>query len=83
MLLLVTKKSVEKALGQALDPETGLSMLDMGMIRGVTVKAGAVKLKLKPTSPFCPMVSYLVQEIKNKVSAVKGVKSVDVEVVFH
>ncbi len=34
------------------------------------------------TSPFCPLVNQMREDVKEKVKSVKGVKKVDVEVVF-
>lgn len=77
-----TRKAVETALKNAINPETGISMLDMGMIEGIDITGAKVKIKMRPTSPFCPMVGYLVIEIKQKVGKVEGVKEVDVEVLM-
>lgn len=79
--LMITKANVEKALKNAIDPETGISMLDMGMIEGIEVKQENIRIKMRPTSPFCPMVGYLTEEIKKKVGAVRGVKNVDVDII--
>ncbi|MFH8086835.1 MAG: iron-sulfur cluster assembly protein [Candidatus Aenigmatarchaeota archaeon] len=76
------KRKVLTALRKAIDPETGLDLISMGMIKGVEVKGKNVKIKLKPTTPFCPMIDYLKEEIKQKVKKVEGIEKVEVEVVF-
>lgn len=78
----VTKKEIEKALKNAIDPETGISMLDMGMIEGIEIKGAKVKIKMRPTSPFCPMIGYLTNEIEQKVKEVNGIKDVEVDVLL-
>jgi metal-sulfur cluster biosynthetic enzyme len=74
------KKKIMKALGKAIDPETGIDVVSMGMIKKVEEKDGNVKIKFTPTTPFCPMIGYLVQQIEQAAKTVKGVKKVEVEV---
>ncbi|MFH7861021.1 MAG: metal-sulfur cluster assembly factor [Candidatus Aenigmatarchaeota archaeon] len=76
------KEKVLAALRKAIDPETGIDVVSMGMIKGIEVKGKNVKIKFKPTTPFCPMISYLIEEIKQEAKKVKGIGKVEVEVVF-
>lgn len=71
-----------KALEKTIDPETGVDVVKMGMIKEVEVKNGNAKIKFTPTTPFCPMIGYLTEQIKQAVETVKGIKKVEVEVVF-
>ena len=75
------KKKVLAALKKAIDPETGVDVVTMGMIKSVEVKEKDIKIKFKPTTPFCPMVGYLVEQIKQAAKTVKGVGKIEVEVV--
>ena len=70
-----------KALEKVIDPETGLNVVEMGMIRDVVVKDDKVKILFAPTTPFCPMLSYLVNEIRQIAKKVEGVEEVEVKVV--
>jgi len=76
------EKKVLEALKKAIDPETGIDVVTMKMIKGVAVKDGVAKIKFMPTTPFCPMISVLVEEIKKAAMKVKGLKDVEVEVNF-
>jgi metal-sulfur cluster biosynthetic enzyme len=78
---MVTKKDVLKALQDALDPETGISVVDMGLIRDVKVSGDKVDIKMTLTTPFCPLASQIQEEVKKK-AKIPGVKKVDVEIVF-
>jgi metal-sulfur cluster biosynthetic enzyme len=73
------KEKIMKALEKVIDPETGIDVVKMGMIKSVEEKAGSVKIKFRPTTPFCPMISYLTEDIK-KAAKLKGIKKVEVEV---
>lgn len=74
------KEKIMKALGKVIDPETGIDVVKMGMIKSVEEKSGNVKIKFQPTTPFCPMIGYLSENIE-KAAKLKGIKKVEVEVV--
>jgi metal-sulfur cluster biosynthetic enzyme len=79
---MVTKQEVMKALDKFADPEIGISVVKMGLIKSVAVKGGAVKIKMTLTTPFCPMANYLVEGVRSQAKSLKGVKNVDVELVM-
>ena len=72
---------VMEALKGAVDPELGASLLDLGMIKGVRIKDGIVEVDMILTSPLCPLASYMVNDVKDRIKSVKGVKEVKVKVV--
>jgi metal-sulfur cluster biosynthetic enzyme len=78
------KEKIMKALKKnAIDPETGIDVVTMKMVKSVAVdKAGNAVIKFKPTTPFCPMIGYLQEIITQSAKTVKGVKSVKVECVM-
>jgi len=77
------KDKITKALEKVIDPETGIDVVKMGMIKSVEAKGKNVKIKFTPTTPFCPMIGYLVEQIKQAAKAVKGIKEVEVEVGYQ
>jgi metal-sulfur cluster biosynthetic enzyme len=78
---LTLKTAVEKALYRVLDPELGASLMDLGMIKSVTVKDGVATIEMRLTTPFCPLVSHLTSEVKKVAESVKGILRADVKVV--
>ena len=72
------KKKVWEALEKVVDPETGLSLVEMGCIKSVSEKNGEVIIEFTPTSPFCPIAFFLAASIKDAAEKVEGVKSVKV-----
>jgi metal-sulfur cluster biosynthetic enzyme len=66
---------VREAVGQVVDPETGMTFADMQMITSVKEEgAGVVKVEFVPSSPFCPIAFKLAVDIKNAAKKVPGVK---------
>lgn len=83
MLDMDRKDFVVEALRGVLDPHTGVSVYDMGLISELVVGEDFVSLTFMPTSPFCPVGIQLAQAIKEQVLTVDGVKRCDVKVVGH
>jgi metal-sulfur cluster biosynthetic enzyme len=66
---------VREAVGQVVDPETGMTFADMQMITSVKEEGtGVVKVEFVPSSPFCPIAFKLAVDIKNAAKKVPGVK---------
>jgi len=77
------KDIIVEALRSVLDPHTGVSVYDMGLISELEVGSDSVSLTFMPTSPFCPVGVELAQAIKNQVLMVEGISKVTVRVVGH
>jgi len=77
------EKAVREAVGKLLDPETGLTFEEMGIIKDVKVKGRSVEVVYRPTSPFCPIALKLGLDIRRAVEAIEGVESVRVVCVDH
>jgi len=68
-------------LGSVIDPETGADVVRMRLVEDLKVnKEGQVSYTFRPSSPFCPIAVFLVQQIKQAITAVPGVTSQQIEV---
>jgi metal-sulfur cluster biosynthetic enzyme len=79
---MVTKAQIMKALRGCYDPEIAVNVVDLGLIYGVRVDRGRVRIKMTLTTPGCPMHGLITEEIKEKVKKVKGVKEVNIDLTF-
>ncbi len=79
---MVTKDVVLKALSEVMDPELGVSLVDLGLIYDVNVQDDKVSVKMTLTAPGCPLHSVLRQNAENRISQVEGVKEANVQVVW-
>jgi FeS assembly SUF system protein len=65
------------------DPEIPVNIYELGLIYEVNVSNDLnIEIIMSLTSPFCPAAQSMPAEIKEKLSAIEGVKSVEVKVVF-
>lgn len=78
-----TMDDLEAALRSVHDPEYPISVLDMGLIRGVAVRDGVVSVKLTYTSMGCPCKEMIADDVRDALLAVEGVKEVEVDEVFE
>jgi metal-sulfur cluster biosynthetic enzyme len=79
---MVTKAQVLAELKKCFDPEVPVNIVDLGLIYDVKINGGNVKIKMGMTSFGCPMKSFIVDDVKDKISKIKGVKKVDVDLVL-
>lgn len=79
---MVEKEEVKEKLKNVIDPETQVSIVDMGFVRDVDIDDGRVEIKMTLTTPGCPLHSMFTSEVRDGVSEVRGVEEVDVELVF-
>lgn len=76
------KTAITKALKTILDPELFVSIVDLGLVYDIAIKDNAVKITMTLTTIGCPLFQTIENEVKEKVLAIPGVKSVDVELTF-
>lgn len=79
---MITKKQLIEALKEVMDPEIGISLVEMNLIRDVLIEKDRVKIKMTLTTPGCPLASYLVNEVKKKVESISGVSQAQVELIW-
>lgn len=57
--------AIRSALETVMDPEIGLSVIDLGLIREVHVLEGRTLVKMMLTTPFCPYAPQLMADVKS------------------
>ncbi len=66
------------------DPEIPVNIFDLGLIYRVDVKDGGdVDVDMTFTAPSCPAADFILEDVRQKVDAVQGVKSATVNLVFE
>jgi metal-sulfur cluster biosynthetic enzyme len=78
----LTEEDVMDALSNVIDPELGLDFVELGLIYGVEVTGGDVKVTFTLTTPGCPIGPQVNEQIEEFVGELDGVASVESEMVF-
>jgi metal-sulfur cluster biosynthetic enzyme len=77
-----TVDDVMDALSNVIDPELGLDFVELGLIYGVEIDDGNVKVTFTLTTPGCPIGPQVTEQIDEFVGELDGVKTIDSEMVF-
>jgi metal-sulfur cluster biosynthetic enzyme len=78
----LTRESVTDALRTVLDPELGLSIVDLGLVYGIDVVGRTVTITMTLTAPGCPLHGVMTQWVAHAVRALPGVEQVAVNLTF-
>jgi len=74
--------AVMQALGEVLDPELAIGVIDLGLVYDVRIAGGAVAVEMTLTTPGCPLHGSIAEAVQASLERVEGVASVDVNVVW-
>ena len=75
---MVTEDQVRQALRNVLDPEIGKPIEDIGMLQGIDVNDGSVRVHVLITIEGCPLKDRITSDVTNALRPL-GVERVDVE----
>ena len=77
-----TEEEVRDALREVLDPEYPVSLVDLGLIRGIEVDGSVVKIDLTYTCMGCPAMDMIQDDVRERLLQMSGVERVEIEVVW-
>ena len=77
-----TEEEVRDALREVLDPEYPISLVDLGLIRGIEVSGSKASIKLTYTCMGCPAMDMIEDDIRERLLGMDGIEEVDIEVVW-
>jgi metal-sulfur cluster biosynthetic enzyme len=83
--LQLTRRQIFEELTKIVDPEIGVSIMELELIDKVDIDQGKVNVDLHLTSPFCPAVFgfKIAQDVKDNIHKVNGIEEVKVNVSNH
>ncbi len=81
---LEKEEAILKMLKTVFDPEIPVNVYDLGLIYGIELKDdGVCDITMTLTAPSCPAGDFIVEDIRQKVGSVDGIKDVNVTIVFE
>ena len=75
---MVTEAQVREALRAVLDPEIGRPIEDLGMLRGIEIQDGLVRVYVLITIEGCPLKDRITSDVTAALSPLEGVEHVEV-----
>ncbi|MCQ2225296.1 MAG: metal-sulfur cluster assembly factor [Paludibacteraceae bacterium] len=81
---LELEEKIVSVLKTVFDPEIPVNVYDLGLIYNIeTTEEGIVNIEMTLTAPSCPAGDFLVEDIRQKVEGIEGVKQANVNIVFE
>lgn len=80
---LQLEEEVLRMLKTVFDPEIPVNVYDLGLIYKIDIQDSICTIDMTLTAPNCPAADFLVEDIRQKVSSVEGIKEVQVNLVFE
>lgn len=74
--------AILKKLSEVIDPELGISIVDLGLIYDVRYKNGKTEILMTFTTPFCPLAAKIEREIKEKLRELPKIKEMRISITF-
>jgi FeS assembly SUF system protein len=83
MEFLELEAEIVKVLKGIFDPEIPVNIYDLGLIYSIDVDSeNNVEVSMTLTAPNCPMADHMLSEVREKVTAVPGVKKASINLTF-
>lgn len=80
---MTPEDQVREKLREVIDPELGVSILDLGLIYEVLVSPdGVCAITMTLTTIGCPLFGQIQKDIEDKVLEIEDIKSVSIELTF-
>jgi len=76
----VCETEIREVLKDVIDPEAGIDIVDLGLIKEIRVQGKKVHIDLILTSKGCPLVDHLSEQIRRKVLGVCGIEEVELTI---
>lgn len=70
---------LRELLRDVIDPELGVDIVELGLLREVTVRAGVARIRFTVTTPACPLTGYIEDEIHACLQQAPALRQVLVE----
>jgi metal-sulfur cluster biosynthetic enzyme len=80
---MTTEALVRAALAEVLDPEYPVSLVDLGLVRGVEIDGPVVLVELAYCSLGCPGIELIEDDVRERLLELDGVERVEVREVFE
>ena len=79
---MLTKDLILEKLKNVLDPELGISIVDLGLVYNVEIKGSDVELLMTLTTIGCPLFDTIQDMVKAELKQIGGLGEITIELTF-
>ncbi len=76
---MISEEKIREALKEVLDPEIGMSVVDLNMIKNIEISDDTINIDMVLTIPGCPLASYMINNVKKKTEEISEGRKVNVK----
>ncbi len=76
---MINKQDIMESLRRVLDPEIGISIVDLNMVRDISITGDDVKVRIALTVAHCPLAKTLQSDVEKALKSSGQIRSVTVE----
>lgn len=81
---LTLEEKVVDALKTVYDPEIPVDIYSLGLIYSIDIDdEGHLSVDMTMTAPSCPMADFIMEDVRQKLEAIEGITSVQLQLVFE
>jgi len=81
-MMVTTEDKIREALKNVIDPELGVSIVELGLVYDVRYEAGEAEVEMTLTSPGCPLAPVIDKKVRESVADISEIKKLTVELVW-
>ena len=74
--------ALRAALGEVLDPELPISLVELGLVYGVDFHGGTARVNLTFTATACPCMDFIKQDVRDRIGREPWVDAVEINEVW-
>ncbi len=79
----IKRENIIEEIKKVYDPEIPVNIWDLGLIYDISINSDGVVIEMTFTSPTCPMMEDIVNQVKTNVETVTEGKPVDIKLVWE
>lgn len=84
MTRIELEEKIIKMLKTVYDPEIPVDIYELGLIYKIDVTDDStVNIDMTLTAPNCPAADFIVEDVRQKIESIEGVKSANINLVFE
>src|SRR5258706_1661573 len=80
--MVTTEDKIREALKKVIDPELGVSIMELGLVYDVRYEDGEAEVEMTLTSPGCPLAPVIDQKVREALSDITELKHLSLELVW-
>ena len=80
--MITVEEKIWEALKGVMDPELGVSIVDLGLVYDVRFEKGVAEVEMTLTSPGCPLAPIIDREVRGALAKLPDIRTLTIDLVW-